>query len=65
MLISFSDYVIGADPEARPYSTDTVMQCQGERGLVEMVFPAPGNICSTRIKVNSRSLAGWGFFEAE
>ncbi len=61
----FHYYAIGADPEARPYYTDTVMQCQGERGLVEMVFPAPGKYMFHAHQSEFTELGWMGFFEAE
>ena len=39
--------------------TDTVMQCQGQRGILEMRFPSPGSSCSTPTSRSSPSWAGW------
>ncbi|MBW7459770.1 multicopper oxidase domain-containing protein, partial [Paenibacillus sepulcri] len=61
----FHYYATGADPEARPYFTDTVMQCQGERGLVEIVFPAPGRYMFHAHQSEFTELGWMGFFEAE
>jgi FtsP/CotA-like multicopper oxidase with cupredoxin domain len=61
----FHYYAIGADPEARPYYTDTIVLGQGERGLVEIVFPAPGKYMF-HAHVSEFTELGWmGFFEAE
>ncbi|TVY03257.1 multicopper oxidase domain-containing protein [Cohnella terricola] len=61
----FHYYATGADPEARPYYTDTVVLAQGERGLVEILFPRPGKYMF-HAHVNEFTELGWvGFFEAE
>ena len=39
--------------------TDTVMQCQGQRGVLEIRFANAGRSCSTRISPSSPSSAGW------
>jgi FtsP/CotA-like multicopper oxidase with cupredoxin domain len=61
----FNYYATGADPDARPYYTDTISQMQGERGIVEIVFPAPGKYMF-HAHVSEFTELGWmGFFEAE
>jgi len=61
----FNYYATGADPEARPYYTDTVMLGQGERGIVEIVFPAAGKYMF-HAHISEFTELGWmGFFEAE
>lgn len=61
----FHYYATGADPEARPYFTDTIVQCQGERGLVEVVFPAPGKYMFHAHQSEFTELGWMGFFEVE
>jgi FtsP/CotA-like multicopper oxidase with cupredoxin domain len=61
----FNYYATGADPEARPYFTDTIMQCQGERGLVEIVFPAPGKYMFHAHQSEFTELGWMGFFQVE
>ena len=61
----FNYYATGADPEARPYYTDTIMQCQGERGLVEITFPAPGRYMFHAHQSEFAELGWMGFFLAE
>ncbi|MCQ6557455.1 multicopper oxidase domain-containing protein [Paenibacillus mendelii] len=61
----FNYYATGADPQARPYFTDTIMQCQGERGIVEMVFPAPGRYMFHAHQSEFTELGWMGFFVAE
>lgn len=61
----FNYYATGADPEARPYYTDTITQMQGERGIVEIVFPAPGKYMF-HAHVSEFTELGWmGNFIAE
>jgi FtsP/CotA-like multicopper oxidase with cupredoxin domain len=61
----FHYYATGSDPQARPYYTDTVTLAQGERGIVEIVFPAPGKYMF-HAHVNEFTELGWvGFFEAK
>lgn len=61
----FNYYATGADPEARPQFTDTIMQCQGERGLLEIVFPAPGRYMFHAHQSEFAELGWMGFFLAE
>ncbi|QGQ94706.1 copper oxidase [Paenibacillus psychroresistens] len=61
----FNYYATGADPEARPYYTDTIMQCQGERGILEIVFPAPGRYMFHAHQSEFAELGWMGFFNAE
>jgi FtsP/CotA-like multicopper oxidase with cupredoxin domain len=61
----FNYYATGADPEARPYYTDTIMQCQGERGILEIVFPAPGKYMFHAHQSEFAELGWMGFFVAE
>lgn len=61
----FNYYATGADPEARPYFTDTIMQCQGERGIMEIVFPAPGKYMFHAHQSEFAELGWMGFFAAE
>ena len=39
--------------------TDTVMLCQGERGILKISPPTPAASCSTRTRASSQSSAGW------
>jgi hypothetical protein len=39
--------------------TDTVMLCQGQRGIIEIDFAHTGRSCSTRTSRSSPSSAGW------
>ncbi|WP_409340667.1 multicopper oxidase domain-containing protein [Paenibacillus sp. MBLB4367] len=61
----FNYYSTGADPEARPNYTDTIMQCQGERGIMEIVFPAPGKYMFHAHQSEFAELGWMGFFVAE
>ncbi|MUT68690.1 multicopper oxidase domain-containing protein [Paenibacillus sp. NEAU-GSW1] len=61
----FHYYATGADPEARPQYTDTIMQCQGERGIVEVVFPEAGRYMFHAHQSEFTELGWMGFFEAE
>ncbi|QGG55030.1 multicopper oxidase domain-containing protein [Paenibacillus sp. B01] len=61
----FHYYATGADPEARPAFTDTIMQCQGERGLVEIIFPAPGKYMFHAHQSEFTELGWMGFFQVE
>lgn len=61
----FNYYATGADPEARPQYTDTIMQCQGERGILEVVFPEPGQYMFHAHQSEFAELGWMGFFEAE
>lgn len=61
----FNYYPTGADPEARPNFTDTIMQCQGERGIMEIVFPAPGKYMFHTHQSEFAELGWMGFFLAE
>ncbi|WP_336788496.1 multicopper oxidase domain-containing protein [Paenibacillus sp. MMO-177] len=61
----FHYYATGADPEARPAFTDTIMQCQGERGIVEITFPAPGRYMFHAHQSEFTELGWMGFFEVE
>lgn len=61
----FNYYATGADPEARPYYTDTIMQCQGERGILEIVFPEPGKYMFHAHQSEFAELGWMGFFLAE
>lgn len=61
----FNYYSTGADPEARPNFTDTIMQCQGERGILEIVFPAPGRYMFHAHQSEFAELGWMGFFQAE
>lgn len=61
----FNYYPTGADPEARPFFTDTIMQCQGERGIMEIVFPAPGKYMFHAHQSEFAELGWMGFFQAE
>lgn len=61
----FNYYATGADPEARPYYTDTIMQCQGERGILEIVFPKPGRYMFHAHQSEFAELGWMGFFVAE
>lgn len=61
----FHYYEVGADPEARPVMTDTIMQCQGQRGILEMVFPEPGKYMFHAHQSEFAELGWMGFFEAK
>lgn len=61
----FNYYATGSDPEARPYFTDTIMQCQGERGILEIVFPAAGRYMFHAHQSEFAELGWMGFFLAE
>ncbi|MBW7477842.1 multicopper oxidase domain-containing protein [Paenibacillus oenotherae] len=61
----FHYYEVGADPEARPVITDTIMQCQGQRGILEMVFPEPGKYMFHAHQSEFAELGWMGFFEAK
>ncbi|MBP1964579.1 multicopper oxidase domain-containing protein [Paenibacillus aceris] len=61
----FNYYATGADPEARPQFTDTIMQCQGERGILEIVFPSPGKYMFHAHQSEFAELGWMGFFIAE
>mgnify|MGYP001435502656 CR=1 FL=1 len=61
----FNYYATGADPEARPNFTDTIMQCQGERGILEIVFPSPGKYMFHAHQSEFAELGWMGFFLAE
>lgn len=61
----FNYYATGADPQARPNFTDTIMQCQGERGILEIVFPAPGRYMFHAHQSEFAELGWMGFFLAE
>ncbi|BBI34244.1 multicopper oxidase domain-containing protein [Cohnella abietis] len=61
----FRYYEVGADPEARPIYTDTVMQCQGQRGILEMEFPAPGKYMFHAHQSEFAELGWMGFFLAK
>lgn len=61
----FNYYATGADPEARPYYTDTIMQCQGERGILEIIFPEPGRYMFHAHQSEFAELGWMGFFNAE
>ncbi|OME79023.1 copper oxidase [Paenibacillus sp. FSL A5-0031] len=59
----FHYYATGADPDARPQYTDTIMQCQGERGIIEVTFPAPGKYMFHAHQSEFTELGWMGFFE--
>ncbi|WP_419873454.1 multicopper oxidase domain-containing protein [Candidatus Pristimantibacillus sp. PTI5] len=59
----FHYYATGADPDARPQFTDTIMQCQGERGIIEITFPAPGKYMFHAHQSEFTELGWMGFFE--
>lgn len=61
----FNYYATGADPAARPYYTDTIMQCQGERGILEIVFPEPGQYMFHAHQSEFAELGWMGFFDAK
>lgn len=61
----FRYYATGADPEARPAFTDTIMQCQGERGILEIVFPEPGKYMLHAHQSEFAELGWMGFFQVE
>ncbi|MEF3309439.1 multicopper oxidase domain-containing protein [Paenibacillus sp. GYB004] len=61
----FNYYATGADPEARPQFTDTIMQCQGERGIMEIIFPEPGRYMFHAHQSEFAELGWMGFFVAE
>jgi FtsP/CotA-like multicopper oxidase with cupredoxin domain len=61
----FNYYEVGADPEARPVFTDTIMQCQGQRGIMEIVFPEPGKYMFHAHQSEFAELGWMGFFEAK
>ncbi|MBA2941313.1 multicopper oxidase domain-containing protein [Paenibacillus sp. CGMCC 1.16610] len=61
----FNYYATGADPEARPQFTDTIMQCQGERGILEIVFPSAGKYMFHAHQSEFAELGWMGFFIAE
>ncbi|MFC5530227.1 multicopper oxidase domain-containing protein [Cohnella yongneupensis] len=61
----FRYYEVGADPDARPIITDTVMQCQGQRGLLEIVFPEPGKYMFHAHQSEFAELGWMGFFDAK
>lgn len=61
----FKYYEVGADPEARPVITDTIMQCQGQRGILEIVFPEPGKYMFHAHQSEFAELGWMGFFEAK
>lgn len=58
-------YEVGGDPDARPLYTDTVMQCQGQRGILEIVFPEPGKYMFHAHQSEFAELGWMGFFEAK
>ncbi|MFC5471096.1 multicopper oxidase domain-containing protein [Cohnella suwonensis] len=60
----FKYYEVGADPDARPILTDTVMQCQGQRGILEMTFPEAGKYMFHAHQSEFAELGWMGFFEA-
>ena len=45
MRTYFTYYPTGRNDNPSQF-TDTIMQCQGERGILEVRFPYKGNICS-------------------
>jgi FtsP/CotA-like multicopper oxidase with cupredoxin domain len=61
----FNYYEVGADPDARPLYTDTIMQCQGQRGILEIVFPEPGKYMFHAHQSEFAELGWMGFFEAK
>jgi FtsP/CotA-like multicopper oxidase with cupredoxin domain len=61
----FNYYATGADPDARPSYTDTIMQCQGERGILEIIFPEPGKYMFHAHQSEFAELGWMGFFVAE
>lgn len=61
----FNYYPTGADPDARPQYTDTIMQCQGERGIIEVTFPNPGRYMFHAHQSEFTELGWMGFFEVE
>ncbi|WP_239616584.1 multicopper oxidase domain-containing protein [Cohnella mopanensis] len=61
----FKYYEVGADPDARPVWTDTIMQCQGQRGILEIVFPEPGKYMFHAHQSEFAELGWMGFFEAK
>lgn len=61
----FNYYEVGADPEARPVVTDTIMQCQGQRGILEIVFPEAGKYMFHAHQSEFAELGWMGFFEAK
>lgn len=58
-------YEVGADPDARPVLTDTIMQCQGQRGILEITFPEPGKYMFHAHQSEFAELGWMGFFEAK
>ncbi|MCD9025512.1 multicopper oxidase domain-containing protein [Cohnella silvisoli] len=61
----FRYYEVGADPEARPIFTDTIMQCQGQRGILEIEFPSPGKYMFHAHQSEFAELGWMGFFMAK
>ena len=61
----FNYYATGADPEARPYYTDNIMLCQGERGILEITFPSAGRYMFHAHQSEFAELGWMGFFLAE
>ena len=55
----FDYFPTGTSKRPREF-TDTVMLCQGQRGILEWRFPHPGASCSTPTSPSSRSSAGRG-----
>ena len=43
--------------------TDTVMLCQGQRGIIEIEFATPATSCSTRTSREFTELGWMGFFD--
>ncbi|MBP3964154.1 multicopper oxidase domain-containing protein [Paenibacillus lignilyticus] len=61
----FNYYEVGADPDARPVMTDTIMQCQGQRGILEIVFPEPGQYMFHAHQSEFAELGWMGFFDVK
>jgi FtsP/CotA-like multicopper oxidase with cupredoxin domain len=59
----FDYYPTGTRLEPSEF-TDTVMQCQGQRGIVEMRFPLPGKFMFHAHQSEFTELGWMGFFEA-
>ncbi|MCZ6673725.1 MAG: multicopper oxidase domain-containing protein [Verrucomicrobia bacterium] len=60
----FDYYPTGTQPEPRDF-TDTVIQGQGERGLVELKFPYPGRYMFHAHKTEFAERGWMGFFDVE
>ena len=54
------NYTVAGTEETPNYMTDIVTLSQGDRGIIEFKYDYPGNICSTLIKSNLQTRAGWG-----